>query len=92
VCASLSDLDHLRKVQTEPTKVMMLDASHDVWYWEPTVRGSTPNYLPGMARLKGTISIYTQLIYHLFVLQYRSFLLGEIFQQSPVSPTIRMDH
>lgn len=30
VCASLSDLDYLRKVETEPTKVLMLDSNHQV--------------------------------------------------------------
>ena len=30
VCASLSDLDYLRKVETEPTKILMLDSYHQV--------------------------------------------------------------
>ena len=30
VCASLSDLDHLRKTETEPKKVLMLDSEHKV--------------------------------------------------------------
>ena len=34
VCASLSDLDHLRKTETEPKKVLMLDCEHKVRGWE----------------------------------------------------------
>ena len=30
VCASLSDFDHLRKTETEPKKVLMLDSEHQV--------------------------------------------------------------
>ena len=30
VCASLSDMDYLRKVETEPTKVVLLDSDHQV--------------------------------------------------------------
>jgi len=30
VCASLSDLDYLRKVETEPTKVVILDSDRQV--------------------------------------------------------------
>ena len=30
VCASLSDLDHLRKTETEPIKVVLLDSNHQV--------------------------------------------------------------
>ncbi|XP_064404443.1 inhibitor of Bruton tyrosine kinase-like isoform X2 [Halichondria panicea] len=52
VCASLNDLDHIRKVETEAPKVLLLDSSHDLWVWLPTVRGHTPILLPGLARLK----------------------------------------
>ena len=53
MCASLHDKDFLRKVETEPTKIMMLDSEHQVWYWEPTKKGSVPSILPGLARHKG---------------------------------------
>ena len=54
VCASLHDLDYLRKVETEPTKVLMLDSDRKIWCWEPTRRGSVPYIMPGLAKLNGT--------------------------------------
>lgn len=53
VCASLSDRDYLRKVETEPTKLLILDSDHKLWLWEPTRRGSFPNILPGLAKHNG---------------------------------------
>lgn len=67
VCASLSDLDHLRKVESEPAKVLVLDSNHNLWYWEPVKKGSVPNHIPGLARHKGDITppslMHTCLIY-----------------------------
>ncbi len=63
VCASLNDLDHIRKVETEAPKVLLLDSSHDLWVWLPTVRGHTPILLPGLARLKGTYQLDTDCVY-----------------------------
>lgn len=53
VCASLSDRDYLRKVETEPTKLLMLDSDHKLWLWEPTRRGSFPTLFPGFAKHNG---------------------------------------
>ena len=52
VCASLSDRDHLRKVETEPTKVLLLDSEHKLWVWQPMKKGS-PSILPGFSRHNG---------------------------------------
>jgi len=54
VCASLSDLDYLRKVETEPTKVVILDSDRQVWYWEPAKKGSVPNLMPELCHHKVT--------------------------------------
>lgn len=54
VCASLSDKDYLRKVETEPTKVLVLDSEHKLWIWEPTRKGSVPSIMPGFTKLNGT--------------------------------------
>lgn len=54
VCASLSDRDYLRKVETEPTKLVVLDSEHRLWLWEPTKRGSSPTTIQGFARHNGT--------------------------------------
>ena len=32
MCASLSDMDHLRKISTEPKRVLLLDSEHKVRY------------------------------------------------------------
>ena len=53
VCASLSDRDYLRKVETEPTKLLVLDSEHKLWVWEPTRRGSYPNTIQGFAKHNG---------------------------------------
>lgn len=53
VCASLHDMDYLRKVDTEPTKLLMLDSDHKLWCWEPSKRGSVPYVMPGLSRLNG---------------------------------------
>lgn len=50
VCASLSDRDYLRKVETEPTKLLVLDSEHKLWVWEPTKRGSIPKLFSGFAK------------------------------------------
>ena len=54
VCASLHDMDYLRKVETEPTKLLMLGSDGQLWCWEPTRRGSVPYVMLGLARLNGT--------------------------------------
>ena len=54
VCASLSDRDYLRKVETEPTKVVLLDSECKLWFWEPTKRGSFPKILRGFTKHNGT--------------------------------------
>lgn len=56
VCASLSDRDYLRKVETEPTKCLVLDSEHKLWLWEPTRRGSFPRILTGFAKHSGKIN------------------------------------
>ena len=56
VCASLSDRDYLRKVETEPTKVVVLDSEHKLWLWEPTKRGSFPSVLMGFAKHDGELA------------------------------------
>ena len=53
VCASLSDRDYLRKVETEPTKLLVLDSENRLWVWEPTKRGSLPTLLPGFTKKNG---------------------------------------
>ncbi len=56
VCASLSDMDHLRKIETEPPKLLFLTDSYNLLSWQPTVVGSTPSLLSGLTRLKGICS------------------------------------
>ena len=68
VCASLHDLDYLRRVETEPTKVLMLDSDHKIWCWEPTKRGSVPYIMPGLAKLNGTTIVLLQSLYEASVL------------------------
>ena len=70
MCASLHDMDYLRNVETEPTKLLMLDSDHKIWCWEPTRRGSVPYIMPGLSRLNG--------IYHYASLNY-IFTLRHIF-------------
>jgi hypothetical protein len=53
VCASLSDRDYLRKVETEPTKLLVLDSEHRLWVWEPARRGNCPTLLAGFAKKNG---------------------------------------
>lgn len=53
VCASLSDRDYLRKVETEPTKLLVLDSEHKLWLWEPTQRGGYPTIFQGFAKHNG---------------------------------------
>ena len=57
VCASLSDRDYLRKVETEPTKLLVLDSEHKLWVWEPTKRGSIPKLFSGFAKRNGESSV-----------------------------------
>lgn len=81
VCASLSDRDYLRKVETEPTKLLVLDSEHKLWLWEPTRRGSFPNLLPGFAKLDGRAVSYTCTLRYvlllLFVFAVTQFSLGK---------------
>lgn len=68
MCASLHDLDYLRKEETEPTKVLMLDSDHKIWFWEPTRRGSVPYIMPGLAKLNGTAITIIQNLCNAYIL------------------------
>lgn len=61
VCASLSDRDYLRKVETEPTKLLVLDSEHRLWVWEPTIRGSAPSLFSGFAKCNGNLPVESHL-------------------------------
>ncbi len=67
VCASLSDRDYLRKVETEPTKLLVLDSEHKLWLWEPTKKGSTPSILPGFAK-HNSMSVFSPRKCYYFIL------------------------
>jgi alpha-tubulin suppressor-like RCC1 family protein len=53
LCAPLTDRAHLRGTSPEPTKILLLDSEHKLWYWEPGKKGTLPQLLPGLAQFNG---------------------------------------
>ena len=83
VCASLHDMDYLRKVETEPTKLLMLDSDHKIWCWKPTKRGSVPYIMPGLSKLNGMYFVYLSWSFRLAWLMQMYFSDPVLSRQEP---------